>query len=433
MKTNSTVEIIHHKLSFVEEKNACITVWKKDGKFPCILTDKREIIPFSVQHRENNNIDYNQSKEEEYIPSDVIYGGMLCRHWGHFIVNASIHLWYAIEHWKENDLPIVFSTPEKPERRFLDFLKLTGIPYKRFIFITKPTRFKSVIVPEPSFIIKNNGTAIAPEFKIPFNAVKDKAQPSRYTKIYLSRRKFTTPNSPLPHGEKIFEKIFKTNGYKIIYPEKITLQQQINLFSNAETVVTTNGTLAHNVVLMNDNKRLVILNRTADRSIESLQNALNCIRNTECYQVDAFYAPLPVCHVNGPFYFHLTPEMSMLLSSLKIKFPIQHKEENLFDSFFNDWGKIYGNKESTAYSNLISLVGKTTENAKLVSQLADCFISPNKYKKFLYKLLYEISFGRIKSFFRFKWKGNEFNPTKENIKYRKLLKEKSQNTIKSLP
>jgi hypothetical protein len=138
-------------------------------------------------------------------------------------------------------------------------------------------------------------------------------------------------------------------------------------------------------------------------------------------------------HLNGPFYFHLTPKISRLLLSLKIKFPIQHKEENLFDSFFNDWGKIYGNKESTAYSNLISLVGKTTENAKLVSQLADCFISPNKYKKFLYKLLYEISFGRIKSFFRFKWKGNEFNPTKENIKYRKLLKEKSQNTIKSLP
>lgn len=310
------IEIINHALSFIQQNDACITVARKKGgnEQPCVLTDKDQIIPFSIQNSDDDHV--MPDKECDFIPSDVIYGGMLCKHWGHFIVNASIHLWYAVKHWNESNLPIVFSTPEKPEKRILDFLKLTGIPENRFVFIMKPTRFKSVIVPEPSLVIKEDRFCIAEEFKIPFDAVRSKAKPSKYKKIYLSRRKFCTPNSPNHYGEDVFEKIFKANGYKIIYPEKLSLQQQISLFGNAETVATTSGTLAHNVVLMNESRRLIILNRTADHSINALQNALNAVKHIECRQADAFYAPLPVQHGFGPFYFQLTQEMASLLSSL---------------------------------------------------------------------------------------------------------------------
>lgn len=320
------MEIINHALSFVKQNNACITVAHHKGAsgMPCVLTDTNQVVPFSVQ---NGNGEYAiPDKESEFIPSDVIYGGMLCKHWGHFIVNASIHLWYAVKHWNESDLPIVFSTPEKPDKRILDFLKLTGIPENRFVFIMKPTRFKSVIVPEPSLVIKEDRFCIADEFKIPFDAVRSKAKPSKCKKIYLSRRKFCTPNSPHPYGEDVFEKIFKANGYKIIYPERLSLRQQISLFSGAESVATTNGTLAHNVVLMNERRQLIILNRTADHSINALQNALNAIKHIECRQADAFYAPLPVQHGFGPFYFQPTQEMLSILSSLNTTPPSQNFE-----------------------------------------------------------------------------------------------------------
>lgn len=310
------IEIINHALSFIQQNNACITVARKKGGSgqPCVLTDKDQIIPFSIQNSDDDHV--MPDKECDFIPSDVIYGGMLCKHWGHFIINASIHLWFAVKHWKESNLPIVFSTPEKPRKRILDFLKLTGIPENRFVFIMKPTRFKSVIVPEPSFAIKKDCLCIAEEFKIPFDAVRSKAKPSKYKKIYLSRRKFSTPNSPFPHGEDAFERIFKANGYKIIYPERLSLRRQISLFDNAETVATTNGTLAHNVVLMNDRQRLIILNRTADRSINALQNSLNAIKHIECHQADAFYAPLPTHHGFGPVYFQLTREAFQNISLL---------------------------------------------------------------------------------------------------------------------
>ena len=96
----------------------------------------------------------------------------------------------------------------------------------------------------------------------------------------------------------------------------------------------------------------------------------------------------------------------------------------MFDRFFKDWGRVYGKKEGIAYKNLISLVGENTKNATLVSQCADCFIPPNKFEKLLYKLFYEASFGRLKNFFRFRWKGYKFNPTKQNIAYRDALKDK---------
>lgn len=364
------IEIINHALSFIQQNNACITVARKKGGSgqPCVLTDKDQIIPFSIQNSDDDHV--MPDKECDFIPSDVIYGGMLCKHWGHFIINASIHLWFAVKHWKESNLPIVFSTPEKPRKRILDFLKLTGIPENRFVFIMKPTRFKSVIVPEPSFAIKKDCLCIAEEFKI--------------------------------------------------------LRRQISLFDNAETVATTNGTLAHNVVLMNDRQRLIILNRTADRSINALQNSLNAIKHIECHQADAFYAPLPTHHGFGPVYFQLTQEVFQNISLLNAPPPPSNLKQGkaMFDRFFKDWGRVYGKKEGIAYKNLISLVGENTKNATLVSQCADCFIPPNKFEKLLYKLFYEASFGRLKNFFRFRWKGYKFNPTKQNIAYRDALKDK---------
>ncbi len=320
------IEITKHPLSFVKQNNACITVAhrKGGGGLPCVLTEDNRIVPFSIQHSGDTHI--MPDGKCDFIPEDVIYGGMLCKHWGHFIVNACIHLWYAVKHWKESDLPIVFSTPEKPEHRILDFLKLTGIPENRFVFIMKPTRFKSVIVPEPSFVMEKGDLYIAEEFKIPFDAVKNAATPSKYKKIYLSRRKFSTPNSPLPYGEDVFEKLFKANGYKIIYPERLSLQEQINLFSGAETVATTNGTLAHNVVLMNDRQRLIILNRAADHHINALQNSLNAIKHIECHQSDAFYAPLPTHHGFGPFYFQVTQEMMAILPSFNTTPPLDFQQ-----------------------------------------------------------------------------------------------------------
>lgn len=424
MTMTDRIEIINHALSFIKQNNACITVAHKKGGSgqPCVTDDKNRIVPFSIQNNEGDYVIPDTGCD--FIPSDVIYGGMLCKHWGHFIINASIHLWYAVKHWKESNLPIVFSTPEKPEHRILDFLKLTGIPENRFVFIMKPTRFKSVIIPEPSFVMEKGDLYIAEEFKIPFDAVKSTAKPSKYKKIYLSRRKFSTPNSPLPYGEDVFEKLFKANGYKIIYPERLSLQEQINLFSGAETVATTNGTLAHNVVLMNDRQRLIILNRAVDHHINALQNSLNAIKHIECHQSDAFYAPLPTHHGFGPFYFQVTQEMAAILSSLDTPPPSLSTKNGIFDRFFEDWGRVYGNKENSAYKCLISLVGENTEQAALVSRCADCFISPNRFEKLLYKLLYEASFGRLKNFFRFRWKGYKFNPTKQNIAYRDSLKDK---------
>lgn len=97
-------------------------------------------------------------------------------------------------------------------------------------------------------------------------------------------------------------------------------------------------------------------------------------------------------------------------------------KKGIFDHFVEDWRQVYGNKESLAYRRLISLVGENTKQAALVSRCADCFITPNKFEKLMYKMMYEISFGHLKSFFRFKWKGYKFNPTKQNVAYRNFLK-----------
>ena len=84
------------------------------------------------------------------INEEVIYFGNFQPQWGHFLVDWIVRVWFVLEN-DNSDQKIVYIGKEI-QGNYLEFLKLLGIDEKRLMRIDVPTRFKTIIVPEPSHL-----------------------------------------------------------------------------------------------------------------------------------------------------------------------------------------------------------------------------------------------------------------------------------------
>ena len=75
-------------------------------------------------------------------------------------------------------------------------------------------------------------------------------------KIYLSRRK--SEFSRLINEEKI-ESLFRASGFDIVYPEEMSFQEQIKLFTNAEMVAGVSGGAFANIIFCGEGTLIICI------------------------------------------------------------------------------------------------------------------------------------------------------------------------------
>ena len=246
------------------------------------------------QFRNADGTDFNRSCVRGYAPDsaavekrdeEVVFGGVLMSHWGHMLVDGTTRLWYAAQHNTDNR-KIVFVMFPGQKFPYTEFLALAGVDSDSYEVITVPTQFKSVIVPDESFFSgSGNYTDRWIEF---FNAMRDNVEPATHEKVYLSRTAFKIQNVL---GEKYFENYFAKRGYHVVYPEKLSITEQVALMAGAKSVATTMGTISHLALFANEGTEFIILNRSMD--IVKIQLAMNQARGIDCILVDAYRNFLP--------------------------------------------------------------------------------------------------------------------------------------------
>ena len=235
-----------------------------------------------------------EADEVDVVPEEVVYGGILVNHFGHFLMESTNRLWFWVEN-SDKDLGVVFLMPKKQKviRQFWEFMDLLGIKRDKVYLIHKPTRFAKVYVPSPSHVL---GLSYGEKFLVPFQAIRDKVKGRGENKIYLSRTKFKGGTVCL--GEKYIEKLFYKNGYKILYPEQLSLKEQIEYLKDAKEIVGVIGTATHLIVFAQKGVKSVILSR-CDYPIEE-QDILHQAVDADWYEVGANLNPFPVDHSTGP-------------------------------------------------------------------------------------------------------------------------------------
>lgn len=239
-------------------------------------------------------------EEPEYMDEDVVYFGLFFRHWGHFLVDLLGRMWYIAWFGRKK---VVYLGEEEPTGNFLECFRLLGLSEEDLIHVSKPTQFRSVVVPEFSC---KSCEWYTTEYREIFDTMIANAQPQEIPgkKIYFSRLAFGRGKEV---GEKQIAAWALANGFTAVAPEKLTVTQQIAIWNGAEEVLCLDGSIPISVAFSrNENLRLTVLHKT---SLEHLNLELFLLmRPCRVKLLDAYREPFRGYPKNigaGPFLLEI--------------------------------------------------------------------------------------------------------------------------------
>ena len=222
-----------------------------------------------------------------YRDEKVVYCGYLVNHWGHFLVEAVTRLWYALEQDPTVDKYVFFV--DKGEERtvkgnYKAFFQLLNI-WDKLELVNTPTTYREVIVPEISFQCMK---FYSPKYLAIFDAIADNVtvDPSweRFDKIYFTRSQFAGNNN-YEFGLEAFDDFYRRNGYAVLAPEKLPLEQMIYLIRGASEVASMSGSTPHNMLFASNGQKLTILERLVTN--DDHQVCVNQMRQLSVTPIDA--------------------------------------------------------------------------------------------------------------------------------------------------
>ena len=302
---------------FVNRKTSIVEVYENAMVLPAVQFNDYDVSHGrgGVVDAEGNYVELSKTKArvvgkydvDEFETSDekVVYCGFFNKAWGHFLTEVVSRLWYALKNDDTVD-SYVFIEEKDGNKQFsgnyLEFLKMLGIADKVRI-INKPTRFKTVVVPEEGLVYDEYYTD---EFIKMYEFVNQKGlsryKGPKYDKVFFSKRKCEISiMSNL--NEKFLDKFFEKNGYKVFYPERLSLIDTIGLIQNAEYLCGISSSLVHNQLFGHSNQTTICIEKQA--FYNPYQIMVANITKCETVFIDACRSVFAV-NSGGPFIFDYT-------------------------------------------------------------------------------------------------------------------------------
>jgi len=302
------------------------------------------------------------------LKEDVIFGGSLIGHFGHFILECWSRLWYVIQH-PELQLKILFITTTHGgyHKWFDDFFQLMGIAQNRIIYVDKPVQCHSVIVPEQSQYNAWNFVKYTKEFFIPYQKIKSRIKPAEIKKIYLTRKNVIVGKyRRICFNEEYFENFFSEHGFKVIAPEKLSIEEQISLVMGADEIAATVGTLTHWAIFCKPTVKFIMLTRDSSSAsaIQLFINEAFDIKNY--YIVEAWKNFLYVqSHVDGIFFLGSNKYWKIFVKNY---FNVQIEVDDDYfyvyealEKYVDLWYQKYGDSKQVMIDSLKGMLNRIVE------------------------------------------------------------------------
>ena len=178
----------------------------------------------------------------DFLPGRHVWGGLYYGHFGHFMTETMARCWA----FDQPDVESVLFVPKHDklsdfQKYQTQFWNLLGLKAKERI-VRRPVVVEELLVPGQAFGLGTIASG-TPEFR---NTMKRMAQalpqdPPR--RIYISRTKFNGRGGVL--CERIIERNMIENGYTIMHPEKMELQDQLRFYKSATHIVGVDSSAFH--------------------------------------------------------------------------------------------------------------------------------------------------------------------------------------------
>lgn len=246
-----------------------------------------------------------------YSDKKVIYLGLAHQQWGHFLIDIVQRLWiyFSKELNFKNEYSYVFSGfgDEKTSfgNNYQEFFRLFGIDIKDIEIINVPTQFKEIIVPDVSVY---PGEYIHSVYRNIFARVTKKAMEETIRpikkNIYFSRSHLKDLKEI---GEKKIEIAMEKAGFEILYPEELTLCEQIFYWQTADKIACVSGTIPHNCVFASKKLDLYIFSKTSN--VVGYQFTMDTVWKKQPIYISAYKEPFKIFPMDvsrGPFWIFPT-------------------------------------------------------------------------------------------------------------------------------
>ncbi len=186
-------------------------------------------------------------------------------------------------HWLLDILPKVFLTESKFKGKFkyivsssipkyaLNWLKLFGVEKERlFLWYRGGVSLELDNIYFVSNLRYNN--EISSKLIDFANYIKNKVElrtDKIYEKIFISRKKLNSTKNNIRVLDNIdnIEAIVKKYGYKVVYPESMSLKEQINMFANSKIIIGEDGSALHNSIFASKGITVVNIRNSANGSL----------------------------------------------------------------------------------------------------------------------------------------------------------------------
>jgi hypothetical protein len=214
---------------------------------------------------------------ERTLPT-AIYLGHAFPHFGHFLVETVPNLCWARE--IAPDIPLLFHPFERrgenvfSERPYgIECLTLLGIPGRRVLMATSDYAVADLLLPPRAYDVRHG---VRYDFGDVYRALRAAALQGRDAShgglVYLSRRRFKRRQQRI-ENEAAVERHMRRRGFTILYPERMSLTEQIRAVAGAAIVAGVDGSALHLGAFMRPGSRMLVLETQRRRNVYRL-NAL---------------------------------------------------------------------------------------------------------------------------------------------------------------
>ena len=262
--------------------------------------------------------------ELEECDETIIYMGAFQPQWGHFLIEYCTRLWYSVRNGNKYKIAYCGFACEQGEmpKSYIDFLRLLGIGKEMLVDIRKPTKYTKIIIPEQSFLRNQYYTE---EYEFIIDTICKNLKVKNvipYDKIYFSRNLYIkNTNTTKELGEQEILDTFQKNGYKILAPETLSVEEQIFYVRNCKEFVAILGSTSDNAVFAGKKTKKIYLRK----AFEAIPETFQIEQMTDAQSVtfiDCYYKPykcFPKSYGGGPHFIGVTKELKLFFKKNNMK------------------------------------------------------------------------------------------------------------------
>lgn len=184
----------------------------------------------------------------------ILYLGVFWAHFGHFLMDSMSRFW-ALDGAPPADKLLFLGNAGDAYKKHsysLAVFEALGLNAEKLLRLDHPVLIRSVLAPEPSIqhafrIYDNHDFA---HLKVA-RAVLERSAGNEFdsARVYLSRSRLP-PGLRRLVGEEQLEQRLRDRGFTILYPERLSLAEQIVLFNRAGHIAGSVGSAFHNALFV---------------------------------------------------------------------------------------------------------------------------------------------------------------------------------------